>query len=175
LTRAGHSQGGQPGLDVGGDGVGRLIGVDGYQDAPLRVVGDEFARRLGVDLEPVPDHVGRVVGAAVLAGAAQQSLRQHRLRRLQVDRRVQGDAEPGREFMRGDGLWEVPRETVEDESAPGGRRGERRGEHAEHDLVGDQITAGLIDGDLAGQAAAGLGLGPQQLSGGDVLGAGPRR
>jgi hypothetical protein len=52
----------------------------------------------------VPDHVGGVVGAAVLAGAGQQPLRQHRVRRVQVDRGVQGDAEPGREFMRGDRL-----------------------------------------------------------------------
>ena len=51
---------------------GRLVGVHRDQDAPFGVVGDERARRLGEHPEPVPDHVGHVVGAAALARAVQQ-------------------------------------------------------------------------------------------------------
>ena len=102
---------GQPGPDVGCDGVGWLVGVDRDQDAPLGVVGDERARRLGVHLEPVPDHVGPVV----------------------------------------------------------------RGQHIEHDLVGHEIAAGLVGSNLAAQRSPGAGFGPQQVTGGDVPGAGPGR
>lgn len=84
----------QPGLDVGGDGVGWLVGVDRDQDASFGVVRDEQAGRLGEDLEPVPDHVGLVVGASALAGPVEQPLGEYRLGRVQVDRRVQCDAEP---------------------------------------------------------------------------------
>src|SRR5689334_18921212 len=54
---------GQPGLDVGGDRLGRLVGVDRDQDAPVGVVRDERARRFAEYREPVPDYVGLVVGA----------------------------------------------------------------------------------------------------------------
>ena len=50
-----------------------------------------------------------------------------------------------------------------------------RGQHVEHDLVGDQITAGLAGRDLAAKPAPGAGFGPQQVTGGDVPHAGPGR
>ena len=140
-----------------------------------RVVGDERACRLGEHPEPVPDHVGGVVGAAALAGAVQQPPRQHRLRRVQVDRRLQRHAEPGRELRGGGGLRKGPREAVQDVPAAGGRLDDDRGQHVEHDLIGDEITAGLAGRDLAAKPASGLGLGPQQVTGGDVPHAGPGR
>ena len=57
----------------------------------------------------------------------------------------------------------------------GGRLDDGRGQHVEHDLVGDQITAGLVGRDLAAERAPGAGFGPQQVTGGDVPGAGPGR
>jgi len=47
--------------------------------------------------------------------------------------------------------------------------------HVEHDLVGDEIAAGLIGRDLAAKLAGGAGFGPQQVTRGDVPGAGPGR
>ena len=116
----------------------------------------------------MPDHVGRVVGAPALAGPVQQPPRQDVVGRVQVDRRVQRHAKPGREFGRGGGLREGPREAVQDVTAVGGRLDDGRGQHVEHDLVGDQITAGLVGRDLVAQPAPGLGFGPQQVTGGDV-------
>jgi hypothetical protein len=37
-----------------------------------------------------------------------------------------------------------------------------RGKHVEHDLVGDQITAGLMGSYLPAESAASLSFGPQQ-------------
>jgi len=108
------------------------------------------------------------IGTSALAGAVKQPPREYRLGRVQVDRRVQRHAEPGREFRGGDGLDEVPRETVQDVPAVVGRLGDGRGQHVEHDLVGNEITAGLMGGDLAAERALGLGLRPQQVTGGDV-------
>ena len=101
---AGHLQSRQPGLNVGGDGVGWLVGVHRDQDAPFGVVGDERARCLGEHLEPVPDHVRHVVGAASLARSVQQPSREYPVRRVQVDHRLQRHAEPGPDFRCGRGL-----------------------------------------------------------------------
>ena len=49
------------------------------------------------------------------------------------------------------------------------------GQHVEHDLVGDEIAAGLIGRDLAAKLAGGAGFGPQQVTHGDVPGTGPGR
>ena len=49
----------------------------------------------------------------------------------------------------------------------------RRGEHVQHDLIGNEVTAGLTGRDLAAMQAASPGLGPQQVTGGNVPGAGP--
>jgi hypothetical protein len=38
----------------------------------------------------------------------------------------------------------------------------------EHDLVGDEVTAGLVGGDLAACGRVGPGFGSQQVTGGDV-------
>ena len=51
---------------------------------------------------------------------------------------------------------------------PRGRLGDGRGQHVEHDLVGDEITADLVGRDLAAKRAPGAGFGPQQVTGGDV-------
>ena len=50
----------------------------------------------------------------------------------------------------------------------GGRLDDGRGQHVEHDMVGDEITAGLVGRDLVAQRPPGLGFGPQQVTGGDV-------
>jgi hypothetical protein len=174
-AQAGQRQCGQPGLDVGGDGIGWLVGVDRDQDATFGIVGDELTRGLREHPEPVPDHVGLVVGASALARAVKQPTRQHFLRRVQVDRRVQRHAEPGREFGRGGGLRQGPREAVQDVPAGGGRVDDRRGQHVEHDLVGDEVTAGLVGRDLTAEPVPGQGLGAQQVAGRDVPDAGPGR
>ena len=57
----------------------------------------------------------------------------------------------------------------------GGRLDDGRGQHVEHDLVGDEITAGLVGRDLAAQRPPGSGFGPQQVTGGDVPAPGPGR
>ena len=57
----------------------------------------------------------------------------------------------------------------------GGRLDHGRGQHVEHDLVGDQVTAALAGGDLAAERAVPAGLRAQQVTGGDVPGAGPGR
>ena len=154
---------------------GRLVGVHRYQDAPVLVVGDERARRLGEHLEPVPDHVRRVVGPSLLAGAGQQPPREHRLRRGQADHRLQRDVKPGSEFRRGGGLGEGPREAIQDVPAAGGRLDHHRDQQAEHDLIGDEIAPRLAGRDLAAARGAGLGFGPQQVTGGDVPHAEPGR
>jgi tRNA/tmRNA/rRNA uracil-C5-methylase (TrmA/RlmC/RlmD family) len=62
---------GQARLDLGGNSPGGLIAVHLHQDASLlAVVGDQRAGRLDKHLKPVPDHLGRVIGA----GPGQQSL-----------------------------------------------------------------------------------------------------
>ena len=43
-----------------------------------------------------------------------------------------------------------------------------RGQRVEHDLVGNEIAAGLVGRDLAACGRAGLGFGSQQVTGGDV-------
>jgi hypothetical protein len=170
---AGQPQSGQSGLDVCGDGIGWLVGVHRDQDVPLGVVGDERARRLGEHPEPVPDYVGHVVGAASLARTVQEPPREHLLRRVQVDHRVQRHAEPGREFRRGGGLRQGSREAVQDVPAASGRLDDGRGQRVEHDLIGNEITAGLVGGDLAAGDRACPGCGSQQVTGGDVPHAAP--
>ena len=159
----------------GEDGVGRLIGADRDQDAAFGVVGDERAGHLRVHPEPVPDHVGGVVGAPALARAVQQPPREHRLGRVQVDRRVQLHAEPGREVRGGDGLRQRAREAVQDVAARGRRLDHDRGQHVQHDPVGNQVAAGLTGRDLAAERAAGPGFGAQHVTGRDVPRAGPGR
>ena len=121
------------------------------------------------------DHVGLVVGASALAGAAEQPSRQHFIRRVQVDRRIQRHAEPGREAGRHGGLREGPREAVQDVTTAGGRLDDHGGQHVDDDLVRDQVAAKLAGRDLAAEPAAGPGFGPQQVTGGDVPGTGPGR
>ncbi len=50
----------------------------------------------------------------------------------------------------------------------GGRLDDGRGQHVEHDLVGDEIAAGLLGRDLAAQRTGSRGLRPQQITRGDV-------
>jgi hypothetical protein len=88
---------------------------------------------------------------------------------------VQHHAEPGRELRRGGGLREGPREAVQDVPAARGCLDHDRGQHVEHDLVGDEITAGLTGRDLAAGGRVGPGFGAQQVTRGDVPGAGPGR
>jgi tRNA/tmRNA/rRNA uracil-C5-methylase (TrmA/RlmC/RlmD family) len=79
---------GQASLDLGGNSAGGLIAVDFQQNASLLpVVGDERAGRLDKHLKPVPDHLGRVVGA----GPGQQSLQKYRLGHVQVDGGIERD------------------------------------------------------------------------------------
>ena len=141
----------------------------------MLVVRHERTGRIRVYLEPVPDHVGPVVRATAIAGPVQQPLRQHRIRRVQIYRRVQRDAEPGREFRGGDGLRQRPRETVQDVAARGCRRHDDRGQHVQHYLIGNEVAAGLARRDLPAERTAGPGLGAQQVTGRDVPHAGPGR
>jgi hypothetical protein len=168
-TAAGRERG-QPGLDVGRDRVGRLVGVDRDEDSPFLVVGNERIGRLRVHPEPVPDHVGPVVGAPAVAGAVQQPLRQHRRRRVQVNGRVQRHAQPDGELGRGGGLRKRAREAVQDVAAGGGRVHDDRREHVQHDLIGDEVTAGLAGRDLIAQPPARPRLRPQEVAGGDMPG-----
>jgi len=123
----------------------------------------------------VLDHRGRVVAAALQPGPRQQPRHQHRFRRLKVDRGLQGEAVRDRDAGRGGRLREVAREAVEDEPAPRGGGGDRRHQHVEHDLVGDQVTAGLVGGDLTAKLGVAVGGCPQQIARRDVLGTGPGR
>jgi hypothetical protein len=80
---------------------------------------------------------------------------------------VQRHAEPGAEFCCGGGLWEGPRETVQDVAAAGGRLDDGRGQQFEHRLVGDEIAASLVGRDLAAKPVLGVG-GPEQVTRADV-------
>ena len=60
-------------------------------------------------------------------------------------------------------------------AAAGGGLDDHGGQHVEHDLVGDEITASLVGRDLAPERAFSLGFGAQQVAGGDVPHAGPGR
>src|SRR5215469_8111077 len=175
VTCRGQRDIGQPGQDLGGDGFGWLVGVHSYQDAPFLVGGDERARGPGEQLEPVPDHVRGVVGAPALAGARQEPPRQHRVRRRQVDRRVQRHAKPNPDFRRAGGLGKGPREAVQDVPAPGGRLDNGRGQHVEYDLVRDEIAPFLVGRDLTAARSGAPGFGPEQVTGGDVRYAEPPR
>ena len=64
---------GQPAPGIGGDRIRWLTGVHRHQDAPVLVAADERPGRLGERPEPVPGHVGRVVGPPVLGAAGRQA------------------------------------------------------------------------------------------------------
>ncbi|HUB22048.1 MAG TPA: class I SAM-dependent RNA methyltransferase [Streptosporangiaceae bacterium] len=157
---------GQPGLDLGRDRVGGLVAVHVQQDAPLLpVVGDERARGLGEHLEPVLDHFGRVVGP----GAGQQPPQQDRFGHVQVDGGVQGYAAFPGDVGRLQGLGHRAGESVQDVAAAC-RGGHHDGKNqVEDDLIRHQVAPALEGGDLTAQRAAGAGLDPQDLPGGDVL------
>jgi len=123
----------------------------------------------------VLDHVGHVVGAAALAGPGQQPPGQHLIRRVQVDRGVQPDAEPQGEVGRRDGLREGPREAVQDVPAARGRLHDDRGQRIDHDLIRDEVAAGLAGRDLKPERPAGAHYIAQQVAGGYVPDAGPGR
>jgi tRNA/tmRNA/rRNA uracil-C5-methylase (TrmA/RlmC/RlmD family) len=137
---------GQASLDLGRNSVGGLIAVHFQQNASLLpVVGDERAGRLGEHLKPVPDHLGRVVGA----GPSQQSPQQHRLGHVQVDSGIERELEPFGDVESLHGLRYGPGKPVEDVPAAGGRVSHHGDEQVEDDLVRNQVAAPLKGGDLA--------------------------
>ena len=131
----------------------------------MPVVGDERASGLGEHLEPVPDHLGRVVGT----GPGQQSLQQDRLGHVQVDGGIECDPEPLGDVESLHRLRHGPGKPVQDVPAAGSSGGHHRNEQVEDDLVRDQVAAALVAGDLAAERSADPDLAPQHLPGGDVL------
>jgi len=81
---------------------------------------------------------------------------------------VQRHPEPGSEFCGSGRLRKRTREAVKDKAAEGGCLDHGRGQRAEHDLIGDEITAALVGRDLAATPAPSVAFGPQQVACGDV-------
>jgi tRNA/tmRNA/rRNA uracil-C5-methylase (TrmA/RlmC/RlmD family) len=161
LSAAGLSVG-QASLDLGGNSAGGLIAIHLHQNASLLpVVGDERAGRLDKHLKPVPDHLGRVVGA----GPGQQSLQQHWLGHVQVDGGIERDPKLLGDVEGLHGLRHGPGKSVQDVSAAGGRVSYHGDDQLEDDLVRNQVAPPLKGGDLAAERGSGAGLGPQHLSG----------
>jgi tRNA/tmRNA/rRNA uracil-C5-methylase (TrmA/RlmC/RlmD family) len=134
----------QASLDLGGDRLGWLVTLHFQQDASLPVVGDKRAGGLGEHVDPVLDHLGRVVRA----GPGKQSLHQDWSGHVQVDRGVQGQVEPPRDVGGLHGLRHGAGEPVQDVPAAGGGGGHHRDDQVEDDLVRDQVAAALEGRDL---------------------------
>src|SRR3954447_1108630 len=78
------------------DLVDRAITVDLHQALPLGVVGDQRRGALLIDVDAVPDHLRRVVGAPARLAARDQPLDG----RGRVDREVYGDLHGDAEVLR---------------------------------------------------------------------------
>ena len=156
-------QPGQPGLDVGGDGFGRLVGVHRDQDAPFGVVlGLKRARRLGEHPEPVPDHVGGVLAAAAALGGrgpagAASAPPPARTGRPPPRASRRASAASSAAAMACGRFRGKPSRMYPPRAAASVTAGVST--HVEHDdLVGNEITARLMGGNLSAERAPGLGF-----------------
>ncbi len=121
-----------------------------------------------IDFQAIAHGVGTVVGTAFGLGATGQTIDQQFLVDFQLDRQVHRLADPVEQHVERVGLSQIARIAVEDETIDGIALLEAIFEHAEHDLVRDQIAGRHDRLGLQSQRRARRHRGAQQLAGGDV-------
>ena len=92
-----------------------------------------------VDLEPLRDHLARVVGAALELGALERALHPDLVGDVEEEDRVEPAADAAEHRVERLGLREVAREAVEHEPVARVVAAEALLDHRDRQLVGDEL------------------------------------
>jgi hypothetical protein len=132
------------------------------EESQLLVMRDEGSGLLAVDVKPVTDHFGVVIGPA----ASQEALQQQGVIQFHQEHQLDRLAQLSEEGIQGHGLGEVAGEPVKEPTALVAFQSvahNRQHEGIAHELAASHDSLGLL-----AEGGGRLHLGPQEISRGEV-------
>src|SRR5438552_15600506 len=127
-------------LDLRPDLFDRAVGVQRDETAGDAVVLDDRLRLLVVGAQALGDHLGRIVGAVLLAGALQHPLDRDAVGEVEEEDRVETTPDLGEQLVERLRLRQVAWVSVENEALAGVGLREPLADERDRDLVGHELA-----------------------------------